>query len=107
MPRENYNVNIMAHEIDDTVSRLKPHSAPGPDKILPIMLTQAGPKLRDTLLVTYQACWSQGNLPGIWKEENWIYLPKEGKEDYSNPKSYRSISPTSTIGKTLECIVDS
>ncbi len=46
-------------------------------------------------------------MPNIWKELNRIYLPKEGKEDYSNSKSYRSISLTSTVSKTFECVVDS
>ncbi len=73
MPLENYNVNIMAHEIDEAISKLKPHLAPGQDKIVPIMLTQLGPILREALLVTNQVCWSQGNLPSIWKEENRIY----------------------------------
>ncbi len=105
--QENYNVDIVAHEIDEAISRLNPHSAPGPDNILLIMLTQSGPILREALLATYQASWSQGNLPSIWKDENRIYLQKEGKEDYSNSKSYRSISLTSTVGKTFECVVDS
>ncbi len=104
---ENYNVDIMAYEIDEAISRLNPHSAPSPDNILLIMLTQLGPILREALLATYQASWSQDNLPSIWKEENRIYLQKEGKEDYSNSKSYRSISLTSTVGKTFECVVDS
>ncbi len=86
---------------DEAISRLRPHSAPVPDKIFPIMVTQSA------LLVTYQACWSQGNLPSIWKEENHIYLPQEGKADYSNSKSYRSISLTSPVGKTFACVVDS
>jgi hypothetical protein len=68
-----HHSDIMAHEIDEAISRLKSHSAPGLDKILPIMMTHAGPKL----LVTYQACWSQGNLPDIWKGQNQIYLPKK------------------------------
>ncbi len=50
---------ITAHEIDEAISKLKPHSAPGPDKILSIMLTQLGPILSEALLATYQACWSQ------------------------------------------------
>ncbi len=58
-PLENYNVNIMAHEIHEAISRPKPHSAPGPDKILSIMLTHSGPILSEALLGTYQACWSQ------------------------------------------------
>ncbi len=97
----------MGHEMDGAISGLKPHSAAGPDKMLPIILTQAGPKLREALLAPYQACWSKGSLPSILKEENRIFLTKELQENYPNPKSYRSINLTSTVGKTFECVMDS
>ena len=34
-----------------------------------------------------------------------VFIPKEGKKDYSNPSSYRPIALLNTLGKALESIV--
>ncbi len=90
-PQENYNVDIMDHEMDEAISRLKCHSSPGLDKMLPVILTLAGPKLSE-------ACWSQGSLPSILKEENQIHLPKEEKRGLLQPKVL--VSQVQLVGKS-------
>ena len=46
-----------------------------------------------------------GYTPRKWCESKVIFIPKPGKTDYGDPKSYRPISLTSYFFKTLEKIV--
>ncbi|GJQ68737.1 hypothetical protein Trydic_g17269 [Trypoxylus dichotomus] len=43
-----------------------------------------------------------GHLPSSWREARVVFIPKEGKMSYTEAKSYRPISLTSFLLKTLE-----
>ena len=49
--------------------------------------------------------WDEGRLPEQWKEATIIPLLKPNK-DPNNPQSYRPISLTSAICKTMETMVN-
>ena len=45
-------------------------------------------------------------IPQLWQQSKGIFLAKPGKADYNNPKSYRTITLTSTLLKIQErCIL--
>ena len=51
-------------------------------------------------------CLITGYVPKLWRQAKVIFLPKPGKKDYTEPGSWRPISLTSFLLKTLERLVD-
>ncbi|GJQ65326.1 hypothetical protein Trydic_g7442 [Trypoxylus dichotomus] len=66
----------------------------GLDLLSPVLCTL----LRATLAV--------GHLPSSWREARVVFILKQGKTSYTEAKSYRPISLTSFLLKTLEKIID-
>jgi ribonuclease HI/retron-type reverse transcriptase len=100
-----YNSDITIEEVNGAINKMKKHSAPGPDQILPIMISEAGDVTKEALQQLFQKCWSSYSVPSIWKEENRIYIPKPGKDDYHIEKASRPLSLTSSVGKLMERII--
>ena len=99
---EIYNTDITEGEILSAISDIKPDSAPGPDVIHPMMLTNAAKELAPHLQHLFQNCWQGGIVPSNWKKDNRIYIQKPGKPNYHTEKAYRSLSLNSTVGKIYE-----
>ena len=57
------------------------------------------------LLEVYNHIWQTGDFPDCWHEAIVIPIPKPGK-DHSDPNSYRPISLTSCVCKTLERMIN-
>ena len=53
----------------------------------------------------FQTFWDRGEFPNPWKLSNVIYLPKPGKETYSQERSYRPICLSDILGKIFERII--
>ncbi|GJQ84678.1 hypothetical protein Trydic_g12700 [Trypoxylus dichotomus] len=47
-----------------------------------------------------------GYTPKSSRRTKVTFIPKTGKEDRTNPKSFRSISLTSFLSKTMEEVID-
>jgi len=47
-----------------------------------------------------------GYIPSAWSRARVVFIPKIGKKDITNPKSFRPISLTSFLLKTIEKLVD-
>ena len=52
-----------------------------------------------------QKSWSKGVLPGAFKLDPKIMLPKPGKSNYNSVRSYRPITLEIVIGKTMEQVI--
>ncbi|CAC5403648.1 unnamed protein product [Mytilus coruscus] len=61
--------------------------------------------LISTLLYIFNKSITEGRIPIQWKRANVKCLKKPGKSNYNNPSSYRPISLTSVLGKTMERII--
>ena len=70
------------------------------DNLHPIMLKKLGPAAIKVLTLLYNMCLTKYKWP--WVSSNVIFLRKEGKDDYTNPSSYRPITISSCVGKLLE-----
>ena len=46
-----------------------------------------------------------GYIPEIWRHSSGIFLPKPGKDDYYNPKSYRTITLAPVPLKWMERVI--
>ena len=79
--------------------------AAGLDRIKPIMLTKLPGNFIQRLETLYKASLLLEYVPRSWRQANVVLIPKNGKKDYSEPKSFRPISLTSFIFKILEKIV--
>ena len=97
--------DITEEEIRRVVRRASPNKAPGADGIPNGILHLTLDILLPHLCKLFNACLQQGYCPSHFKETVTVVLRKPGKEDYSQPKSYRPIALLSTLGKALEAIV--
>jgi len=69
------------------------------------MIRKAWPVLGDEITELFKTCVKEATNPQIWKKADLVVLPKPGKTDFENPKSYRPVSLLLTIGKELETII--
>jgi hypothetical protein len=53
----------------------------------------------------YKACITLGYSPQVWRNTKTIFIPKLGREDYSDPRSFRPISLMPFLFKALERLV--
>ena len=91
-------------ELKKALNKLKKKKAPGPDNKTNEMLQHLGNTALQKLLDIFNLSWDNGELPQIWKEANMIPILKKGKNK-SKAVSYRPISLTSCVCKTMERIV--
>jgi hypothetical protein len=82
---------------------LKPHKAPGPDKIPTRLLKLASAELSPGLANLFQLSLDQGQIPLDWKTA--LVSPVFKKGNRSPPSNYRPISLTSVSCKVLEHII--
>ncbi|CAI6362906.1 unnamed protein product [Macrosiphum euphorbiae] len=84
---------------------MKPSKAPGLDGITAGMLRKAWPLIKDTTTQLMNKCLENAKFPDCWKVSRLVIIPKSGKKDKSNPKSYRPISLLPTMSKALERLI--
>ncbi|CAH2093901.1 unnamed protein product [Euphydryas editha] len=102
---ENWAIAYRVVTTDKTrwaINTFHPFKSAGPDGVFPALLQWGGETLLALLTIIFRACLAHGYVPRGWREVKVIFIPKPGKCDYSNPRSYRPISLTSFVLKTLE-----
>ena len=92
-------------ELELAVSKLKLNKSPGIDEISNEMIKNLGTTARRKLLDILNISWTTGKIPQIWRESIMVPLLKPGK-DGTTPTSYRPISLTSCLCKTMERIIN-
>jgi len=96
---------ITEKRVKAAFNSFSPYKAPGPDGIQPILIQKGIHLLSRHLCVLYKACLSTGYNPEHWQSSRVVFLPKPGKDDYSEAKSYRPISLTSFLLKGMERLI--
>lgn len=97
---------IRPSQVRWAVNSFKPHKACGEDGVLPVLLQQGVDILCPYLVKIFRASFAWGFVPEKWSNVKVIFIPKAGKKDYSQPKSFRPISLSSFLLKTMEKVVD-
>ena len=87
------------------VSGFAVHKTPGPDEVYPECLRHLPEQMIDYLATLFRASVSLSYVPRAWKLARVVFIPKSGKADYGDPRSFRPITLTSFILKTLERLV--
>ena len=96
---------VTRSEVTESIRRLKPDTAPGPDGITNRIVKACSEKLSDLLTPLFQACIDQAYHPRAFKPANTITLRKIDKDDYTAPNAYRPIALLNTRGKVMESIM--
>lgn len=96
---------IDVDKIRAAMRQFKPNKASGPDGLKPIVFRYLPHNALEVLELIFKACISFRHTPKRWRETKVIFLPKPGKDSYDIPKSYRPISLSNFLLKTLERLV--
>ena len=88
-----------------SLAEFDPLSAAGPDGIRPVMLQKAWETINAAYTNIAKASYRTSHTPVCWRNATGIFLPKPGKGDYYNPKSYRTISLSPVPLKWMERLV--
>jgi len=104
-PLTAYEKAIDAELVKASIWRMKPNKAPGKDGLTAGILRKAWPILFQEITSLFGKCIEEATFPQEWKDAKLVVLPKPGKTDLGNPKSYRPVSLLPTLAKALETLV--
>lgn len=96
---------LTLRELEYAISKLKMKKSPGPDGVSNEMIKNLGATAKTKLLQIFNNSWSSGRVPQAWREAIMIPILKPGK-DSTTTSSYRPISLTSCMCKTMERIIN-
>ena len=88
-----------------SIKAFGPYKAAGDDGVSPVMLQHCGPLFLQRLVTLYKAMLHLAYTPESMRCSKVIFIPKQGKSDYTVPKAFRPISLTSVLFKVLERVV--
>lgn len=96
---------ITVSKIKEAIQTFGPFKAPGPDELKPIILQHLPDTIIERLALIFRACITNSYTPRLWRTSNTIFIPKLMKDTYSSPRSFRPISLTPFLFKTLEKLI--
>ena len=97
------NAHICPECIVAKIKKLKPGSAPGPDKIPAKILIELKEELAIPLCMIFIKSLKEGVVPADWKLANVAPIFKKGNKD--SPGNYRPISLTCILSKIMESLI--
>ena len=84
------------------VHGLKTGKASGPDGVCNRMLKEGWSAIKGPIQAIFHSSLKLGALPEEWKVSKGIFLPKDGKRNWTQPNSWRTISLAPSCLKLLE-----
>ena len=84
---------------------MEPLKAAGPDNVQSVLIQNAYKHIKAPLLRLYKQSHNTGYIPKPWRETKGIFLPKPGKIDYNDVKSFRTITLSSNFLKIHEHLI--
>ena len=82
-------------KMEKAINEFQPFKAPGPDGIYPVLLQKGWNSIKNIYQTIFLTCLKYSYVPKAWKEGSGIFIPKPGKENYHEVKSFRMITLTS------------
>ena len=104
-PKRKLDHIFSENRVRRALQEFSPLTAAGPDGIKPIMLQKGWGSIKKAYVNLAKACYQYGYTPETWRNSSGIFLPKPGKDDYYNPKSYRTITLAPVPLKWMERII--
>jgi hypothetical protein len=96
---------ISQESIEAIIQHLHLSKAPGPDQITNKMLKNLPKKVIVYLTHIYKLIIKFSHVPMQWCKSKAIFLPKAGKANQNDPKSFRPICLSNTLFKVLEKLI--
>ena len=96
-------VHITADKVQKKLEKLKPNSAPGPDKLWLRVLYKLSAVISLPLSLVYTKCLEEETVPPDWKCANVTPIFKKGSK--SMPGNYRPVSLTCVLCKVMESLL--
>ena len=97
------DVDITEEKVKAKLEKLRPDSAPGPDKLWPRVLVKLADILAKPLSIVYTRCLGEGTVPPDWKLANVAPIFKKGSKGCAG--NYRPVSLTCVLCKVMESIL--
>ena len=91
--------------LDEAVNSFDPDKAAGPDSIKPIILQKSWNLIKSFTCSIMMRSHELQHIPSPWTESKGIFLPKPGKIDYNQPKSFRTITLSPVLLKLQERVI--
>ncbi|XP_043483556.1 uncharacterized protein LOC122512018 [Leptopilina heterotoma] len=104
--RQLANKIVTAERIRWATESFSRYKSPGPDGVYPVLLQRAMDEAVGPLVRLARASLTLGYVPIAWMGTKVVFIPKAGKNGYTSPKDFRTISLTSFILKLVERLVD-
>ena len=95
--------DITEEKVKAKLHRLKPNSAPGPDKLWPCVLQKLADVLPQPLAIVFTRCLGEETVPPDWKLANVTPIFKKGSKGCAG--NYRPVSLTCVLCKVMESIL--
>jgi hypothetical protein len=96
---------LTVHRIRTAFNIFLPYKAAGPYTLKPIVLQHLPECMLYKLSFLFRVSISLEYVPEMWRLSTAIFIPKIGKDDYSNTRAWRPISLMSFVFKTLERLI--
>ena len=98
---------ITSERVSAAIKSFGSFKAPGEDNLKPCVLKEfiKNENGLKRLTMLFKAIVTLGYTPNAWCSAKVIFIPKLGKSDYSEPRSFRPISLLSFLFKTVERLV--
>jgi ribonuclease HI len=97
-------IEVTTHQIEAAFRKIRVNAAAGPDAVSSRQLKNCPPVARDAFARLAESSLALGKIPGRWREEETVPLPKGGKTLHER-KHYRPVSLTSACCKVCERVV--
>ena len=91
--------------LDKAIGTFEPLKAAGPDTLQPIILQKAWKHIKNMTKTIMIKNHENQHIPGPWRNSRGIFIPKPGKTDYNQPKSYRTITLSPVMLKLQEKVI--
>ena len=106
-PNELIKKIINEDRLGKVISEMDPLKAAGPDQVQSIiyLIQKAYKHSKNPLIKIYRKSHITGHIPKPWGETKGVFLPKPGKVDYNDVKSYRTITLSSNFLKIHERMI--
>ena len=92
-------------KMEKAINEFQPFKAPGPDGIYPVLPQKGWNSIKNIYQTIFLTRLKYSYVPKAWKEGSGIFIPKPGKENYHEVKSFRMITLTSFQLKWLERLI--
>jgi hypothetical protein len=97
---------VTYRRVEWAIDSFAPYKSPDVGGIFPSLLQEGREFLIPYPIKNFRASLATGYVPTAWRQVKVVFIPKPGRNSYSGPKNFRSISLTSFLLKMLERLVD-